>query len=250
MKHLRILPYKPGSRSARLIARALHGLRVRFNGLFKPRKRHLVVNWGKVDRPRWWTVGLNDPIAVGRSSNKLTALSYLRQQGVQIPEFTREINVARSWLADGGVVVGRRILNGHGGIGCVVWDDPADIVDHCPLYTKHIRHRREFRIHVFKGKVIDQVEKLKRRGFEGRNTWIRNHENGYVFARVGREVPEAVRTEAIKACQALQLDFGAVDVAYREKEDKAFVLEANTAPGIENTTVYRYVEAIRQELKK
>jgi len=258
VKSLRILPYKPGSKSARAIAKALNGLRVRFNGLFRPKLKHLVVNWGKVAKPRWWITGLNDPAKVQLSSNKLTALSCLRQAGVSTPEFTDDIQTARQWWLSGSVVVGRQILNGHGGIGCIIFHKDRDDVDggfdgeprDCPLYTKHLRHKREFRIHVFKGQIIDQVEKLKKKGFENRNSWIRNYNNGYVFVRGGVVIPKCVRMEALQAVQALQLDFGAVDVAYREKEDKAYVLECNTAPGIEGQTIRSYIEAIRQELQR
>lgn len=254
MKLLRLLPYKRGSHSARVIARALNGLRVRFDGLFRPRQRHLVVNWGSVHKPRWWTTGLNDPEKVQLSSNKLHALSYLRQHGVSVPEFTSSVAIAKLWYADGDVVIGRHILNGHGGIGCQIFalnpkHDAPEEPNGCPLYTKHLRHKREFRIHVFKGRVIDQVEKLKRRGFEVRNSWIRNYHNGYVFSRNHVQIPECVRVEAIKACNTLGLDFSAVDVAYREKEGKAFVLECNSAPGCEGQTIQNYVQAIRQELQ-
>lgn len=237
-----------GSLSAKYLALRLGGKRVRLNGRFRPRLRHFVINWGNHIVPRWWTHGLNPPPIVAHSSNKLLALQTLQAAGISIPEFTTDRAVAQRWIREGKVVVGRRVLNGSKGIGCIVWDDETDQATPCPLYTKHLRHRREFRIHVFRGRIIDQIEKLKRRGFENRNSWIRNYNNGYVFARGGVQIPEAVRMEAIRACQALNLDFGAVDVAYREKEQKAFVFEVNTAPGLEGTTIQRYADAIRQEL--
>lgn len=252
MKQLRILPYRKGSKSARVLARALNGLRVRFDGIFKPRLRHLVLNWGNPRTPRWWQVGLNSPEAVGRSSNKLSALTTLKAAGVSIPLFTTSHEEAKKWVTvDERIVVGRRILNGSKGVGCVVYgaEGSETPIFNCPLYTLHLRHKREFRIHVFKGRIIDMVEKRKRRGFENRNTWIRNYNNGYVFARDNLQVPECVRQSAINATMALGLDFGAVDVAYREKENKAYVFEVNTAPGIEGTTIQSYIGAIRQELQ-
>ena len=248
MKHLRILPYKSGSASARFLARAVNGKRVRFNGRFRPRQRHFVINWGNHHVPTWWTTGLNHPTRVDHSSNKLRALQTMRAANISIPEFTTDQAQAQAWIREGKVVVGRRVLNGSKGIGCIVWDKETDTATPCPLYTKHLRHRREFRIHVFNGRIIDMVEKLKRRGFEGRNSWIRNHNNGYVFARGGLNIPDAVQQEAVKATRSLGLDFGAVDVAYREKEGRAYVFEVNTAPGMEGTTIQRYANAIRQEL--
>lgn len=250
---LRILPYKPGSRSAKFLARALNGLRVRFNGSFRPNpRRHLVVNWGNSNTPSWWglhnTRSLNHPERVRQSSNKLIALQLLKQNGVSVPEFTNTKEAALAWCREGAVVVARTILTGHSGAGCRVWtkEQPVEELANAPLYTKHLRHKREFRIHVFNGAIIDQAEKLRKRGFEDRNSWIRNHDNGWVFCRGNIQVPDVVRQEAVKACQVLGLDFGAVDVAYREKENRAFVFEVNTAPGMEGQTINSYVQAIQR----
>lgn len=248
MKLLRVLPRKPGSRSARVISQTLNGKRVRHNGRFRPKIRHLVVNWGSAVRPLWWASGLNDPAIVQQSSNKLLALTTMKAAGINVPEFTTDQAEAQNWINKGKVVVGRRVLNGHGGIGCVVWDDEANTAEACPLYTKHLRHRREYRIHVFKGGIIDMVEKRKRLGFEGRNSWIRNYHNGYVFCRDNLQVPDVVKSESLKAVLALKLDFGAVDVAYREKENKAYIFEVNTAPGIEGKTIESYINAIKRVL--
>jgi len=147
-KVLRLLPYKPGSRSCRVLARALNGLRVRFDGHFRQRLRHLVVNWGNPRKPRWWLRGLNNPDAVARSSNKLTALNILKEAGVSIPQFTVSHDEAAKWVGEAGkIVVGRRVLNGSKGIGCVIYgEEGSPLPDfNCPLYTQHLRHKREFR---------------------------------------------------------------------------------------------------------
>ena len=174
----------------------------------------------------------------------------LKAAGVSVPEFTTDVNVAKQWWRDKKVVVGRRVLNGSQGIGCVIFENNQDAPEEpngCPLYTKHLRHKREFRIHVFEGRIIDMVEKRKQRGFEGRSEWIRNHANGYVFCRNDLNVPAIVQEQAVAACRAVGLDFGAVDVAFREKEGRAFVFEVNSAPGMEGTTIQKYANAIREK---
>lgn len=258
MLRLRILPYKPGSAGAKFIARALNGLRVRFNGAFRPfPRRHLVVNWGTTRTPAWWgrlgTRSLNNPNNVNASSNKAEAFRILAAAGVSIPEFTTSYDQAIQWTRNERppVIVARTVLNGHAGIGCHIWTNEMniDMIPRCNLYTKHLRHKREFRIHVFNGQIIAQVEKLRKRGFENRQPWIRNHANGWVFCAEGITVPEIVRQEAVKATAALGLDFGAVDVAYREKENCAYIFEVNTAPGLEGRTIVAYTNAIRSLLK-
>lgn len=251
MKQVRILPYKPGSRAAKALARAVNGLRVRFAGKFRPRWRHMVINWGSSQTPSWWTSGMNPPAAVARSGNKLSALTAMKAAGVSVPDFTTDAAEAKKWFDADKIVVGRRILNGSQGHGIELFAKDEDFTrpedpNGCPLYTQHLRHKREYRVHVFNGRVIDMVEKRRRKGVEGRNPWVRNHDNGYVFCRDGLAVPEVVRTEAIAAVRALGLDFGAADVAFREKENRAFVFEVNSAPGLEGTTVQSYAKAVTE----
>ena len=135
MKKLKILPYKTFSRSAKILARVLNGLRVRFNGKFRPKpRRHLVVNWGNIHLPSWWRFGLNHPMLVMQSSNKYTALLKMRSEGVSVPEFTINHEEAAKWVADEKIVVGRRILNGSKGIGCIIYTDDHAIPNfNCPL---------------------------------------------------------------------------------------------------------------------
>jgi D-alanine-D-alanine ligase-like ATP-grasp enzyme len=54
--------------------------------------------------------------------------------------------------------------------------------------------------------------------------------------------PQIVVSEARKAMQALELDFGAVDVLY-SPEGGVWVLEVNTCPGLDSGTLQRYVDA-------
>ena len=75
---------------------------------------------------------------------------------------------------------------------------------------------------------------------------VRNLAGGFVFVEVGREdVPECVIDNAVRSIAALGLDFGGVDVMFNEREQKAYVLECNTACGLEERTAAKYAEAIR-----
>ena len=48
--------------------------------------------------------------------------------------------------------------------------------------------------------------------------------------------------------ETLNLDIGGVDVVYRAGQDAAYVIEVNTAPGIEGTTVEKYAQKLREWL--
>lgn len=121
-----------------------------------------------------------------------------------------------------------------------------------PLYTKYVKKKYEFRVHVFNGQVLRTTIKLKRSGVERATTQIRNLENGYVFANVpdgvATEVVELCEAEAIKAVAAVGYDYGAVDCVYNARLNRVFVLEVNSAPAMEGTTLEVYSNAIIESL--
>jgi glutathione synthase/RimK-type ligase-like ATP-grasp enzyme len=118
------------------------------------------------------------------------------------------------------------------------------------LYVQYKKKKHEYRIHLGwadgRGTVqIDLQKKVVPHGTEPINTQIRNHGNGYVYARQGIAIPGAVMTAAHSCFEKLNLDFCAVDVIYNEHYDKAYVLEVNTAPGLEGQTVENYTTFFR-----
>lgn len=253
-----IYPYKMGSRSAKALAEELkrrghRALRVRPDGRYKPYRNHLIINWGMSAAPNWSGLyvmrGLNDPSNITVASNKLYAFDILKAAGVSIPEYTTDKEVANEWRRNGEVVVARTILNGHSGRGIVLCDGNQAIVP-APLYVKYIKKQDEYRVHVFNGKVIDVQQ--KRRSLDvpdERVNWqIRNHANGFIFARDNCNPDGSVLSNAIAAIDALSLDFGAVDIIWNAHSREAFVLEVNTAPGLEGTTLTKYADAVEELL--
>lgn len=103
---------------------------------------------------------------------------------------------------------------------------------------------REFRVHSFLGRSIHAGMKVPRPGFTGTpHAWIRSYDGGWMISYDGETVRQAHRDLAHRACEALGLDFGAVDIG--EKSDGTLmVLEVNRAPGIEAGTLDAYVRAI------
>jgi len=242
-----LFPYKLGSASAKALASALESKRVRPDGRYRPFLSHAIVNWGNSQNPRWVDpartgLWLNKPEAVTLASNKWQTFVALSQEGVAVPtpEWTTQKEVAQQW--DKKVVV-RAILNGSGGAGITVVE-PGQPLPDAPLYTKYLGKRSEWRVHVFGDSVISAQYKALKNGTENPNFLVRNHANNWVYTRgVVGELSEDVKAVAVKAVKALGLDFGAVDLALRE--DQAYVLEINTAPGLQGQTVTAYVEAIR-----
>jgi hypothetical protein len=147
-----------------------------------------------------------------------------------------------------GLIYCRTLTRASCGRGIVVAENRDDVVP-AGLYTKGIKCKREYRIHMFDGEVIDLVAKCKRHEDEESNPYIRNHNHGWIFARDAVRIPDSI-TEKLhdigkKTMQSLSMDFGAIDVV-RDTEDNVFVLEVNSAPGMEGTTIERYVNAIER----
>ena len=160
-----------------------------------------------------------------------------------MPQYTQAISCAESWVTAGSKVYCRTTLTDHSGSGIVIATTPEELVP-APLYTKALDINKEYRIHVFNGKVIDAVQKKRRSGANA-NPLIRNHSNGWVFARQDINVTDTIKNISIKAVAALGLDFGACDVGVTE-DGTPFIFEINTAPGLEGSTVQAYVNAIKE----
>ena len=247
---IKIYPHKMGSQGAKLLARQLGCARVFENGNYRPKRNHLVINWGNSTSPPWWqpflpTLNMYDDVAW--AINKHTALITWQDNDIPIPRFTTDINEALQW---GTSVMGREVLNGTGGAGCVYVkrgeierdrQAAAQKLANCRLFVEFIPNCVEYRIHVFDGEVIDVQQKKRRQGSEASSA-IKNLANGWVYTREGVDPPAYIISAAVAAVGELQLDFGAVDIM--DKNDRAYVLEVNTAPGLEGSTVLAYTNAI------
>ena len=182
----------------------------------------------------------------GQSVDKLYQYNWFKEQGLSTLEFTTDTQQAIAWCMGGDTVFGRKYLNSSCGKGIVVFDkDTAAAIHGCPVYTKYKKKKREFRVHVFKNQVVAITEKRLRAGFEGtRDTKIRNLANGYVFCQEVSNIPEGLSALALAASKVSPSDFKGVDIGFNEKNNDLFVIEVNSAPGIQGTNLIKYTEAI------
>lgn len=235
---VRILPYKQGSRSAKSLAAGTGGKVLKLQGSnFAQKPSDLVVNWGRSDLTGNYSV-LNPPDKVVLASDKLKLLTHLKEAGVScIPKFwTKKEDIPNEEFP----IVCRKILRGHSGVGIHIADTPADLVD-APLYVKYVKKAEEYRVHLGKpSKVIAVQKKVRRSGVDNPNWKVRNLDNGFIYQRHGFECPARVLEAAHDAFTSSGLDFGAVDVIWNTHYQQAVVLEINTAPGLEGSTVEDY----------
>ena len=240
--------HNPHSQGAKRLARTLGIRRIKhINTRFRGRLHPYVINWGSADVPAWShrCRMLNHPDYVKLASCKLSFFETMGLQNVDLtPPWTIDREEAQEWLDDDKVVVERHVLNGHGGIGIRI-RNPGDELRHAPLYVQYIKKASEYRVHMFGGQEIDIQRKVKREGAEPVDWHVRNLDNGFVYQRWGIEPNAQILEAAEKAMEASGLLFGGVDVVWNERHQRAYVLEINTAPGLEGQTVDSYASAFR-----
>ena len=259
-----ILPYKMASASAKALADELGIRRIRSEGSrFRGKEDKVVINWGcsEVSEEVSKCTIINPPHKVALASDKLKFFQQVIDYNdelydsdddvnysdlVNIPDFTSSFRVAKSWVCAGRVVVERHKLTGNSGEGIRISECVEDLQE-APLYVQYIPKKQEYRVHVAGGRVVDLQRKARRHDVpdEDINWRVRNHDNGFIFQRNDLAVPPQVSEQAIAACKTCELDFGAVDIIYNERQQKAYVLEINTAPGLTGQTLEGYVNRFK-----
>lgn len=168
-----------------------------------------------------------------------------------LPPYTFSKNQAASWLAIPNTkVLCRTKLSAHSGDGIVIANSPEQLVN-AQLYVYYVKKKAEYRAHINKfNNIIYWQEKRLRVGYDSENPnvhTIRNHGNGWVYC-VSNVNPPAAVVDAVNSLRnnpGYTLDFSAVDIIYNQQQNKAYVLEANTAPGLCGGTVEHYAHLFK-----
>lgn len=250
-----IFSYKHASASARSLSRQWGFKRIRHDrSRFRGRPNKTVINWGasQLTEEVLKCVVLNPSSLVEESSNKLSFFEKMKSSKI-CPIFTESREEAARWIGRGRTVVCRTLLNASGGRGITIAASEEELVA-APLYVRYVKKQEEYRIHIVKDKawidnytleVFDVQRKVRRQGAEPLDWRVRNHDNGFIFQRENINPPASVIAVAKKCLDKTGLDFGAVDVIFNGQREKAYVLEVNTAPGLEGTSVSKYGEMFR-----
>lgn len=177
--------------------------------------------------------------------DKVEQLTRFKANGVSCPEFVFSADDVPSM--ESRTIVARTLTNSTGGKGIVLFEKQDGVPVRCSLYTGYVPKKAEYRVHVMGGRVIDVQQKRRRADVEGNdgNTRIRNLANGFVYTRDNVTPPENIGDLAVKAVAALGYQYGAVDIVYNEKRNMCYVLEVNSRPGLQGTTISRYAAAVK-----
>lgn len=258
-----IYPYNDYSKGAKALAKELNFQFVKKTDfvlkLANPLEGdYTVINWGnwnKVENSgKAKFKVLNDGDLVAICSNKVKFFDKVKGS-VRIPEYTQDLSEGLRWVEEGHQVMGRH-CRGSCGSDIVFYEDDLKRFSDSEFWVKYKKKKSEFRVHLAFGKIIAiQQKALRTIDLDGNKIdtstidyRIRNLNHGFIFKRHDIAPPTDVMDQAAAAISAIGLDFGAVDVIYNETEKKAYVLEVNTAPGLEGTTVLDYANAFREHL--
>jgi glutathione synthase/RimK-type ligase-like ATP-grasp enzyme len=247
-----VYAWREASSTARALATTLGARRIKHeNSRFRGNANKVVINYGSSSVPDEVAKCrvINRPELISTCSNKLAFFQRMSQvtDSPRVPEWTTDPEQVGRWLVDDNVVMARTVLQGHSGEGIVVLtidDEPVQ----APLYTLYKKKKDEYRVHIVGNNVIDFARKARRTDVpDDEVDWlVRNHDNGFIYARSDVTLPEDVRVQALKAMAASGLDYGAVDVIFNQHEQQAYVLEINTAPGMEGQTLTSYADALTE----
>lgn len=223
----------------------------------------------------------NHPNAVKNAVDKLVFFNLMQERAPAntIP-WVDNLQAAYGLVEVGGRAYARTVLNSHSGKGIILMVNDADAdravirtirdggllpvhvvntanipneLQNCRLFTQGITGKRtEFRLHVFNGQVILRQVKMRKADYvtnPNYNSIVRNLASSWIYGV--NDVPELGMAEseaaALAAVAALDLDFGGVDIVYKHDTKQAFVLEVNTAPGLDEdgSALTAYTEAFR-----
>jgi len=248
MKKLFLYSYNRGD-SAKALKEALGCKLIALeNSRYKGSQDKVVINWGCSSLPDevMKSVVLNHPNAIKKAVDKRLSFESFKEVMETTP-FTTNKEEAIEWIKKGKEVVVRGKVNGHGGEGISLCSNEQELPD-APLYTQYIPKTEEYRVHVFQGKII--FRQRKARSFDVPNdkvNWkVRNLAGGFIFANQEIILTQACEDMAILSVKSLGLDFGSVDIIYNKTRDAYYVLEVNTASGLQGKTLEAYVGAFKE----
>jgi len=130
------------------------------------------------------------------------------------------------------------------GRGITLYDrtEKWPVIEKHSFFVEYLECKSEHRVHVFDGDVVCELNKNINPG-----SFIHTREQGSTLSIgvINHPKREEILDYSIKAVKSLDLDFGAVDI-FIDTNDKIYVLEVNSDPGMPEIIAPLYAERIRR----
>jgi len=283
----------PTDDTGRKLAEALNAK----HGKVKPSvaKDMIVIGWGcKTDSST--NMGshtvLNHPNNIRTNRNKFETLKILENAGVPVSNYVPAKDVLGALDNAKSPVniplIGRKKYHqgGKGFWACMCKGHIRTAIGQgAEYFQNYLDIKDEYRIHVFKGKVINMQKKTERtnmteafkeqhgariadvaaknkikldqkttdyilenlgKRLEHPDQIIKSNTRGWKFSQV-KTVKKELTEAAVNAVKAIGLDFGAVDCCLTD-DGKPYIIEVNTGPGLQGTSFGAYVSAFKEEI--
>lgn len=219
-------------------------IREKFDALRKKTNKRsrcdLFIRWGSTEQfpATKYKLELNSLEAVLNTTNKLRMLELLAAANIPVPQFSTSAEQMPDLVDGNGNIY---IRSKHGVVRYSNDFNPATDM----YYTKPVKSkRREYRVHVFNGKVIGIYEKVPMT--EERPALFKS--DTCHFKKRDPELclltPEN-QAVCVQAVQALGLLFGGVDVI-RDAKKNIFICEVNSSPGLNTHMLDVYVNSMKE----
>lgn len=198
----------------------------------------------------------------GRKLLATEQLQRFQDVGLRVPEWIKDLDIAREWLAEGFTVLGRREDHTQG--RDIVIRDLSTPFGHRDRirwrnrdwWCKFIPSTSEWRIHVFDGRVIARGMKVWDEDTLAApivNTPIRSRRRGWLLDH-SIDPPSALRDAGRAAIAATGYLYGAVDMLVTGSPtapdlNDIVILEANRLPAMDDYTRAAYTTAIRRYIR-
>ena len=234
----------PKNVTAKKIAKQL-GCRCSYS--FVPKRRHFLINYGSTHP----NSNLNGHIVV----NKILAQKKLEENGVLMPKiYLRGDNIPDSAFP----VLARKQVHSRG--RDIIYIRNGEDLQHLNdeeygqgynLYdylVEYINKSSEYRVHILKnpfdGHIYTGMVNVKIKKDINADPIVRNKDNGWKQISYENDFYEQLLYIGQDCINILGYDFGAVDII--RKKDRLYVLEVNSAPGLEPRKLQIYGEYFKE----
>lgn len=175
--------------------------------------------------------------------SKIDQSALFIRHGVNVPEVFIS---RRQWEQAGRPRVVRKPAFGQMGTGMTLINSPNPHLHRDMLYQRYIEKEREFRAMMVGELIAFFMEKMPPANGDFR--WNEHRGSEWRAVPEDRRLRIAIKQAGFGALQALEYDFGAVDII--QKGNDLYVLEVNSRPEFGESNARRFISAIQSHLER